>query len=65
MEKQQLVTIGTIILAVISIIYVIGVNIVLSDFKIQKGPPGKAGKKGDDAVNITCSNLNDKKKCLA
>ena len=64
MEKQQLVTIGTIILAVISIIYVIGVNIVLSDFKIQKGPPGKAGKKGDDAENKTCSIHNDKK-CLA
>ena len=64
MEKQQLVTIGTIILAVISIIYVIGVNIVLSDFKIQKGPPGKAGKKGDDAVTINCSSVG-KKKCLA
>ena len=46
--------INQLILAVISVIYIIWVNITLSNFKIKKGPQGKEGKRGDDGIPIRC-----------
>ena len=45
MEKKQIATIMTISLAVLSVIYIIWINLTLSNFKIKNGPRGKAGKR--------------------